>query len=34
VTAHLARRENVREVGETIKGISEAKNGRGSHARG
>ena len=34
VTAQLARRGNVRDVGETIKGISEAKNGRGSHARG
>jgi CBS domain-containing protein len=34
VTAQLARREGAREVGETIKGISEAKSGRGSHARG
>ena len=34
VTAQLARRDNAREVGETIKGISEAKNGKGSHARG
>lgn len=34
VTAHLARRSDVRDVGETIKGISEAKSGRGSHARG
>ena len=34
VTAQLARREGAREVGETIKGISEAKSGKGSHARG
>ena len=34
VTAHLARRSNARDVGETIKGISEPKSGRGSHARG
>ncbi len=34
VTAQLARREGAKEVGETIKGISEAKSGRGSHARG
>jgi CBS domain-containing protein len=34
VTAQLARRGDAREVGETIKGISEAKSGRGSHARG
>ena len=34
VTAHLARRSDVRDVGETIRGISEAKSGRGSHARG
>ncbi len=34
VTAHLARRSDVRDVGETIKGISEQKSGRGSHARG
>ena len=34
VTAQLARRGNAKEVGETIKGISEAKSGRGSHARG
>ena len=34
VTAQLARRGNAREVGETIKGISEPKSGRGSHARG
>jgi CBS domain-containing protein len=34
VTAQLARRGNPKEVGETIKGISETKSGRGSHARG
>jgi CBS-domain-containing membrane protein len=34
VTAHLARRGNAREVGETIREISEPKSGRGSHARG
>jgi CBS domain-containing protein len=34
VTAQLARRVDAREVGETIKGISETKSGRGSHARG
>jgi len=34
VTAQLARRSNAKDVGETIKGISEAKSGRGSHARG
>ncbi len=34
VTAHLARRDNARDVGETIKEISEPKSGRGSHARG
>jgi CBS domain-containing protein len=34
VTAQLARREDARDVGETIKGISEPKSGRGSHARG
>src|SRR5882672_6456433 len=34
VTAQLARRGDAREVGETIKGISEPKSGRGSHARG
>lgn len=34
VTAQLARRGNTAELGETIKGISEPKNGRGSHARG
>jgi CBS domain-containing protein len=34
VTAQLARRGDAREVGETIKGISEAKSGKGSHGRG
>ena len=34
VTAQLARRGDAKDVGETIKGISEAKSGRGSHARG
>jgi CBS domain-containing protein len=34
VTAQLARRGDAREVGETLKGISEAKSGKGSHARG
>ena len=34
VTAQLARRESPREIGETIKEISEPKSGRGSHARG
>jgi CBS domain-containing protein len=34
VTAQLARRGDAREVGETIKGISEAKSGKASHARG
>ena len=34
VTAHLARRDNARDVGETIKEISGPKSGRGSHARG
>ncbi len=34
VTAQLARRGNTHELGETIKGISEPKSGRGSHARG
>ena len=34
VTAHLARRGDVKDVGETIKEISEPKSGRGSHARG
>lgn len=34
VTAHLARRANARDIGETIKGISEPMSGRGSHPRG
>ena len=34
VTAQLARREGAREVGETLKGISGATSGKGSHARG
>ena len=34
VTAQLARRGDAREVGETIKGISETKSGKASHARG
>ena len=34
VTAQLARRGNTSELGETIRGISEPKSGRGSHARG
>ncbi len=34
VTAHLARRGSARDIGETIKEISEPKSGRGSHARG
>jgi CBS domain-containing protein len=34
VTAQLARRGNTNELGETIRGISEPKSGRGSHARG
>ena len=34
VTAQLARRGNTAELGETIREISEPKNGRGSHARG
>jgi CBS domain-containing protein len=34
VTAQLARRGNTAELGETIRGISEPKSGRGSHARG
>ena len=33
VTAQLARRGDAREVGETIKGISEAKSGKGSPVR-
>ena len=34
VTAQLARRGNTAELGETIREISEPKNGKGSHARG
>ncbi|HKY50833.1 MAG TPA: CBS domain-containing protein [Candidatus Limnocylindria bacterium] len=34
VTAQLARRGNTKELGEAIRGISEPKNGKGSHARG
>ena len=34
VTAQLARRGNTAELGETIRGFSEPKSGRGSHARG
>ena len=34
VTAQLARRGDAREVGETIKGISETKSGKASHGRG
>jgi len=34
VTAQLARRGNTGELGETIRGISEPKSGKGSHARG
>jgi signal-transduction protein with cAMP-binding, CBS, and nucleotidyltransferase domain len=34
VTAQLARRGNTDELGETIRGISEPKSGKGSHARG
>ena len=34
VTAQIARAGNERKVGETMKGISESKSGRGSHARG
>jgi CBS domain-containing protein len=34
VTAQLARAGNTKELGEAIKGISEPKNGKGSHARG
>src|ERR1700687_3764651 len=33
VTAQLARRGDAREVGETIKGISETNSGKASHAR-
>jgi len=34
VTAHIARAGNERKVGETLKEISAATSGRGSHARG
>lgn len=34
VTAQLARREKAKDVGETMKGISEPASGRASHARG
>jgi len=34
VTAQIARAENERKVGETLKEISTATSGRGSHARG
>jgi CBS domain-containing protein len=34
VTAQVARHESTREIGETIKDISEPASGRGSHARG
>jgi CBS domain-containing protein len=34
VTAQIARNEDERETGETIKEISEPSSGRGSHARG
>ena len=34
VTAQIARAGNERKVGETIKGISEPRSGRGSHASG
>lgn len=34
VTAHVARREDADDVGETIKDISEPASGRASHARG
>src|SRR2546425_5637989 len=34
VTAQLARNEPPREVGDTVKEISEPASGRGSHARG
>ena len=34
VTAHLARREGSRQMGEAIKEISEPASGRASHARG
>jgi CBS domain-containing protein len=34
VTAQIARAEDKRKVGDTIKEISEPTSGRGSHARG
>jgi CBS domain-containing protein len=34
VTAQIARADDKRKVGETIKEISEPTSGRGSHARG
>jgi CBS domain-containing protein len=34
VTAQVARHENARATGETLKEISEPSSGRGSHARG
>jgi CBS domain-containing protein len=34
VTAQIARAGNERQVGETLKEISEPASGRGSHARG
>jgi CBS domain-containing protein len=34
VTAQIARSENERKTGETLKEISEPASGRGSHARG
>jgi len=34
VTAQIARAGNERQVGETLKEISEPTSGRGSHARG
>ena len=34
VTAQIARADKERKVGETLKEISEATSGRGSHARG
>jgi CBS domain-containing protein len=34
VTAQIARAGNERTVGETMKGISASRSGRGSHASG
>jgi len=34
VTAQIARAGNERKVGETLKGISESRSARGSHASG